>query len=108
MPKIFKWSEFLRRFRCPGDDGDVRAYRATGDGVTDAHNAIQKVLGVGAAALLLLGGALAQADESGTYRFTTVLDSQRDGLEATRCPPSIRSGRWRSLSEITRTDSPRS
>jgi hypothetical protein len=55
--------------------------------VTEDHNAIQKMLGVGAAALLLLGGAPAQADGSGatTYTFTTVLDSQRDGLEGTRC-----------------------
>lgn len=39
-----------------------------------------------AAALLGLGGA-AQAEARGSisYRSTTVLDSQRDGLEATRC-----------------------
>jgi hypothetical protein len=45
-------------------------------------------LGVCAAALLVAGGALGQAQELGTdrYRFTTVLDSERDGLAATRCP----------------------
>lgn len=42
--------------------------------------AIGKVVGV--AALTLLSGTPAYAD---SYRFTTVLDSQRDGLEATRC-----------------------
>jgi hypothetical protein len=37
--------------------------------------------------LFLLGGVLAQTDQAGatTYRFTTVIDSQRDGLVPERC-----------------------
>ena len=47
-----------------------------------------RTVGIHAVTLLLAGGALAQAQESGTvrYRFTTLLDSQRDGLTAVRCP----------------------
>jgi hypothetical protein len=51
------------------------------------HRAVRRILGVGAAALpllLLLGGVSAQSGPT-AYMFTTVLDSQRDGLEATRC-----------------------
>lgn len=45
------------------------------------------IIGSIAATLLLSTGSLAQAGQSGSarYRFTTVLDSLRDGLEATRC-----------------------
>jgi hypothetical protein len=37
------------------------------------------------AAVLVLAAASAHADQRARYRFTTVLDSQRDGLDATRC-----------------------
>jgi hypothetical protein len=86
-PKRCTWSEGHRRFRYPGDAVGVRADGTKGDGVSEAHQAMQKVVVVGAAALLLLAGVPAQADGAGatTYSFTTVLDSQRDGLEATRC-----------------------
>jgi hypothetical protein len=51
---------------------------------------LSKALGpaVCAAALLAAGGApaLAQGSGSSRYRFTTVLDSERDGLTARRCP----------------------
>ena len=54
---------------------------------------IHKAFAVGTSALLLVGGSRAKADGSrqlGTsgdaaYTFITVLDSQRDGLVATRC-----------------------
>ena len=49
---------------------------------TFSHKAMQTGVGVGAVVLFLLGAAPAPA---ATYRFTTVLDSQRDGLTATRC-----------------------
>ncbi|HEY6362566.1 MAG TPA: choice-of-anchor tandem repeat NxxGxxAF-containing protein [Vicinamibacterales bacterium] len=48
---------------------------------------LKHVIASGAAALLLLAGPPAQAGQprSANYRFTTVLDSLRDGLEPTRC-----------------------
>jgi hypothetical protein len=57
------------------------------------RRAIHRVVAVGTSALLLVGGARAHADGSGqadpsgatAYTFITILDSQRDGLEATRC-----------------------
>jgi hypothetical protein len=51
--------------------------------VTKAQTALLTVVGVGAA-VLLFGGAPAHADQS-RYSFTTVLDSQRDGLIAESC-----------------------
>ena len=63
----------------------------------DQNGAIRKVAGGGAAAFflsaVLIGGAPAQVDGFGEgnrpgaprYTFTTLLDSQRDGLEPTRC-----------------------
>jgi hypothetical protein len=46
-----------------------------------------------AAAAILLAGALpADARQARSYDFTTVLDSQRDGLEATRCAAINTSG----------------
>lgn len=57
------------------------------------HRTIHRAFAVGTSALLLVGGSRAQADGSRqpgasgatAYTFITVLDSQRDGLEATRC-----------------------
>jgi hypothetical protein len=58
------------------------------------HTAIHRVAALAGSALLLVGeagvhaGAAGQANGSSgpPYTFVTVLDSQRDGLDATRCP----------------------
>ena len=75
----------------------VRTYGERRGQGTDENGAIRHVSGGGAAAVLLsiviIGGAPAQADGFGEgnrsggtrYTFTTLLDSQRDGLEPTRC-----------------------
>ncbi len=75
----------------------VRKYGERRGQRTDENGAIRHVAGGGAAAVLLsiviIGGAPAQADGFGEgnrsggprYTFTTLLDSQRDGLEPTRC-----------------------
>jgi hypothetical protein len=58
------------------------------------HSTVRRIVGGGAAALpvlLLLGGVSAQSGAT-TYTFTTALDSQRDGLEATRCAAINASG----------------
>ena len=72
-----------------GDSGESRSQR------TDENGAMRQVAGGGAAAVLLsiviIGGAPAHAGGPGhgsggpKYTFTTILDSQRDGLEPTRC-----------------------
>ena len=74
-----------------GDSGESRSQR------TDENGAMRQVAGGGAAAVLLsiviigIGGAPAHAGGPGhgsggpKYTFTTVLDSQRDGLAPTRC-----------------------
>ena len=51
-----------------------------------SESLIQKAIAVAAAALVLIGSSPAEAQiGSARYRFTTVLDSVRDGLVATRC-----------------------
>jgi hypothetical protein len=58
------------------------------------HTAIHRVAALAVSALLLVGetgvhaGAAGQANGSSgpPYTFVTVLDSQRDGLDANRCP----------------------
>jgi hypothetical protein len=57
------------------------------------YGPIPQVVLMGIAAVLIAGAAGVQAGATGQaeasparYAFTTVLDSQRDGLEATRCP----------------------
>jgi hypothetical protein len=52
---------------------------------------LRKVVTVGVSALLLAGVPAATFGQT-TYQFTTVVDSQRDGLRATRCPAINTSG----------------
>jgi hypothetical protein len=53
----------------------------------DMRDIIKKVVCVGAAAVavLMCSGTPAHARQSSDYRFTTLIDSLRDGLEPTRC-----------------------
>ena len=61
--------------------------------LTDAYARVHlSVVSLAASALVLLGGAPAYAGQSLKYEFTTMLDSRRDGLEATRCAAINASG----------------
>jgi hypothetical protein len=55
------------------------------------HEMIHRMVAIVTSAFLLVGGTRTLAGQAGgsgatTYTFVTVLDSQRDGLVATRCP----------------------
>jgi hypothetical protein len=55
------------------------------------HKTLHRMVALGTCALVAGGGAAVGAGQAGgpagpSYTFVTVLDSQRDGLDATRCP----------------------
>jgi hypothetical protein len=92
MTELSERQESPRRVLRGNDSVRARHYVSSDD-----RRAIRQVAGSGAAALLLslllIGGASARADAFGQdegsghpkYKFTTILDSQQDGLDPTRC-----------------------
>lgn len=74
MSKIFEPSDLLPRLEHP------------------CPRVAPGIAALAAMAILLLGGAPAYAGQSLKYELTTVLDSQRDGLDATRCAAINSSG----------------